>query len=102
MLIKTILSIVSILFSLMMIYITLINYKREILNKSDFFIWNTVWIGIIFISIRPNIVDEYFNSNFKIDIFYILSIISIISLVILYYTNYWRISLKKGLRIYGI
>ena len=95
MLIKIILSIASILFSLMMIYITLINYKREILNKSDYFIWNIVWIGIIFISIRPNIVDEYFNSNFKIDIFYILSIISIISLVILYYTNLIKIKILE-------
>ena len=95
MLVKTILSIVSILFSLMMIYITLINYKRKILDKLDYFIWNAVWIGIIFISIRPSYVDNYFNENFKIDIFYILSILSIISLVILYYLNLIKIKVLE-------
>ena len=95
MLVKTILSIVSILFSLMMIYITLINYKRKILNKLNYFIWNAVWIGIILISIRPSFVDDYFNENFKIDIFYILSIVSIISLVILYYINLIKIKVLE-------
>ena len=95
MLVKTILSIVSILFSLMMIYITLINYKRKILDKLDYFIWNAVWIGIILISIRPSFVDDYFNENFKIDIFYILSIASIISLVILYYINLIKIKVLE-------
>jgi hypothetical protein len=54
-----------------------------------------VWIGIIFISIRPGSVDEYFNGNFKLDIFYILSIISIISLVILYYINLIKIKILE-------
>ncbi|MDA8537923.1 DUF2304 family protein [Candidatus Pelagibacter bacterium] len=88
-------SIVSILFSLMMIYITLINYKRKILDKLNYFIWNAVWIGIILISIRPSFVDDYFNENFKIDIFYILSIVSIISLVILYYINLIKIKVLE-------
>ena len=95
MLVKTILSIVSTLLALMMIYITLINYKRKILDKLDYFIWNAVWIGIIFISIRPSFVDNYFNENFKIDIFYILSILSIISLVILYYLNLIKIKVLE-------
>ena len=85
MIIKTFLSFLSIIFALLMIYITIFNYKKKILSKTDFVIWNSVWIVLIMISVRPKIIDEYFIQNFKIDIFYVLSILSILTLFILSY-----------------
>jgi len=95
MLIKTMLSIIAILFSLMMVYVTQINYKKKILSKFDYLIWNLVWIAIILVSMRPKIVDNYFVENYNIDIFYILSVTSIISLIILYYINLIKIKILE-------
>ena len=69
MIIKTILSVLSIIFSLLMLYITNLNYKKNILKKIDTIIWSLVWLSIIFISIRPKIIDNYFIENFSVDIF---------------------------------
>jgi len=95
MLIKTILSVITILFALMMIYITQINYKKKILNKLNYIFWNFAWIFLILVSIRPKIVDNYFSTNYNIDIFYILSIVSILTLIILYYINLIKIKILE-------
>ncbi len=66
MLVKIFLASISIIFALLMTYITVINYKKNVLNKLEFIIWNTIWLGIIFLSVRPNFVDEFFNKNYNI------------------------------------
>tara|TARA_Y100000992_G_C21115267_1_gene419193 strand:+ start:71 stop:424 length:354 start_codon:yes stop_codon:yes gene_type:complete len=95
MIIKSILSVLSITFSLMMIYITQINYKKNFLNKISYLLWISVWIAIIAVAIRPEFIDSFFLSNYEIDIFYILSIISIITLVILYYFSLIKINILE-------
>tara|TARA_Y100001935_G_scaffold143997_1_gene118940 strand:- start:1628 stop:1981 length:354 start_codon:yes stop_codon:yes gene_type:complete len=95
MIIKTILSISSIIFSLIMIYLTQINYKKKYLNKLSYLLWVGIWALIIFVSLRPNSIDDYFINNFKIDVFYILSVISIITLVILYYISQIKINILE-------
>ena len=95
MIIKTILSITSVIFSLIMIYITQINYKKKYLNKLSYLLWIMVWTLIIFVSLRPNFIDNYFINNYKIDIFYILSVTSIITLVILYYISLIKINILE-------
>ena len=95
MIIKSILSILSIIFSLMMIYITQINYKKKILNKISYLLWISVWLTIIAVAIRPEFIDSYFLSNYDIDIFYILSVVSIITLVILYYFSLIKINILE-------
>ena len=95
MIIKTILSIFSIIFSLIMIYLTQINYKKKYLNKLSYLLWVGIWALIIFVSLRPNSIDDYFINNFKIDVFYILSVISIITLVILYYISQIKINILE-------
>tara|TARA_B100000035_G_scaffold2740_1_gene2371 strand:- start:296 stop:649 length:354 start_codon:yes stop_codon:yes gene_type:complete len=95
MIIKTILSITAIVFSLIMIYITQINYKKKYLNKLSYLLWIVIWILIIFVSLRPVSIDDYFINNYKIDLFYILSVISIISLLILYYISLVKINILE-------
>ena len=85
MIIKTFLSFLSILFALLMIYITILNYKKNNISKINLVIWNLVWVALILISVRPKIIDEYFINNFKIDIFYVLTILSILALFVLSY-----------------
>ena len=93
MIIKIFLASLSIIFSLLMAYITIINYKKKVLNKVEFFIWNLIWLGIIFLSVRPKFLDEYFNKNYNIDIFYIITILSIVSLLIFSYFNMLKIKI---------
>ncbi len=93
MLVKIFLASISIIFALLMIYITVINYKKNVLNKLEFIIWNTIWLGIIFLSVRPNFVDEFFNKNYNVDIFYIITILSVISLLIFSYFNMLKIKI---------
>ena len=95
MIIKLILSIFSIIFSLIMIYITQINYKKNILNKINYLIWISVWIAIIAVSIRPEFIDTYFLRNYEIDVFYILSVVSILTLLILYYISLIKINILE-------
>ena len=95
MIIKTILSFTAIVFSLIMIYITQINYKKKYLNKLSYLLWIVIWILIIFVSLRPVSIDDYFINNYKIDLFYILSVISIISLLILYYISLVKINILE-------
>jgi len=95
MIIKIFLSVLSIIFSLMMLYITNLNYKKNILKKIETIIWNLVWLLIIFISIRPKIIDNYFIENFSVDIFYITSVLSIMVLVIVSYFSLVKIKILE-------
>ena len=95
MIIKTFLSFLSIIFSLLMLYITNLNYKKNILKKTDTIIWNLVWLSIIFISIRPKIIDNYFIKNFNVDVFYIITVLSIMVLVILSYFSHVKIKILE-------
>ena len=78
-----------------MIYITQINYKNKILNKVTYIIWNLIWILIISVSIRPGILDDYFENKYDIDIFYILSVLSTLTLIILYYFSFLKINILE-------
>ena len=95
MIIKLFLSILSILFSILMIYITNINYKKKILKKLDYIIWNAVWLLIIFLSVRPKFIDEYIINNYQLDFFYIANILSILALIIIYFLSLMKIRILE-------
>ena len=78
-----------------MLYITNLNYKKNILKKIDTIIWNLVWLSIIFISIRPKFIDNYFVKNFNIDVFYIITVLSIMVLVIVSYFSLVKIKILE-------
>tara|TARA_B100000575_G_C22885475_1_gene515614 strand:+ start:189 stop:539 length:351 start_codon:yes stop_codon:yes gene_type:complete len=93
MLIKIFLALLSIIFSVLMIYITTINFKKKILSQFEFLIWNLCWLGIIFLSVRPKFIDDYFLKTYESDIFYIITILSIIFLLIFCYFNMLKIKI---------
>ena len=95
MIIKLFLSVLSILFSILMIYITNINYKKKILKKLDYIIWNAVWLLIIFLSVRPKFIDEYITNNYQLDFFYIANILSILTLIIIYFLSLIQIRILE-------
>lgn len=95
MIIKLFLSVLSILFSILMIYITNLNYKKKILKKFDYLIWNGVWLLIIFLSVRPKFIDEYIINNYQVDFFYIANILSILTLIIIYFLSLIKIRILE-------
>ena len=95
MIIKLFLSVLSILFSILMIYITNLNYKKKILKKFDYLIWNGVWLLIIFLSVRPKFIDEYIINNYQLDFFYIANILSILTLIIIYFLSLIKIRILE-------
>ena len=95
MIIKLFLSVLSILFSILMIYITNINYKKKILKKLDYLIWNAVWLLIIFLSARPKFIDEYIINNYQVDFFYIANILSILILIMIYFLSLIKIRILE-------
>ena len=95
MIIKLFLSVLSILFSILMIYITNLNYKKKILKKFDYLIWNGVWLLIIFLSVRPKFIDEYIINNYQVDFFYIVNILSILILIIIYFLSLIKIRILE-------
>ncbi len=95
MIIKLVLSSFSIIFSLIMLYITQVNYKKRLLNKISYLFWICIWTLIILASLRPEFVDSYFTENYDVDVFYILSVLSIISLVILYFFSLIKINILE-------
>jgi hypothetical protein len=78
-----------------MIYITNINYKKKILKKLDYIIWNVVWLLIIFLSVRPKFIDEYIINNYQLDFFYIANILSILILIIIYFLSLVKIRILE-------
>jgi hypothetical protein len=95
MVIKIILSSISIIFSLIMIYVTQLNYKKKVFGRLSYLIWNALWILVLLVSIRPSIIDKYFESYYDINIFYILSVLSTLTLLILYYFSYVKINILE-------
>ncbi len=93
MLIKMFLSLVAIIFSILMFYVTIINYKKKIINQLELLIWSLIWIGIISLSIRPDFIDDYFLNKYNTDIFYLITVVSIIFLLIFCYFNMIQIKI---------
>ena len=50
------LQILAVLFGLVMIYLTFINFKRKNYDAKDFALWLVVWIAFLFLASFPSIV----------------------------------------------
>ena len=85
-----IINILSILLSVALIYSTFLSFKRNDLNLFEAFCWLSVWLGIIYLSIRPDAVDNYLQDFLKISF---KDSILTLSLLILFILNF-RIYLK--------
>lgn len=83
---KILLIIFSIIVSLLMIYMTTINYKNKLINIFEYILWTLLWLIIIFLSIRPKILDIFINNYFGTSLFYIFTVLGFIfTLVIVFY-----------------
>jgi len=78
------LQITAIIFSLFMIYLALIHYKKGQLNGIEILSWITIWIVAIFVVSFPEILRTYANTFFVTRVFDLMVLggfILVISLV---------------------
>lgn len=50
------LQIIGILFSIVMIYLTFVYYKRNNYSRNSFLLWSAVWIGFLVMVIFPEMI----------------------------------------------
>ena len=53
------LQLIAILFSLSLIYLALLNYRRKEIDKSEFVSWTAIWSLTIFVVIFPEILRSF-------------------------------------------
>jgi hypothetical protein len=93
--VKFFLSFILSLFSLLMIYITFLNYKKNFFSSIENYIWQSIWVISIFLCLRPKAIDVYIEKNFQINFFYVFTIFSIFSLLILTFYYYSKIKILE-------
>ena len=93
--VKFFLPFIVFLFSLLMIYITILNYKKNFFSLIENYIWQSIWVISIFLSIRPKAIDVYIEKNFQTNFFYVFTILGIFFLLILTFYYYSKIKILE-------
>lgn len=75
------LQIIAILFSFLMIYLALLNYKRRELNGIEIVSWVCIWSVVIFITIFPELIRT-FAQTFAVSRVFDLMVVGAFILVI--------------------
>ncbi len=82
--------IMGVLFGLLMIYITFLNYKRREFTIKECSFWMILWIFFMFVAISPSSIDyivkEILNLSRTMDFFVIIGFMFIIAAVFYTYT----------------
>jgi len=87
------LQVIAVIFSFVMIYFALLNFRRREINKTDFISWMIIWSFTIFIVIFPEILRDY-SKRFLITRLFDLLIVGGFILVITMVSRVY-ISVKK-------
>ena len=85
-----IINILSLLLSFLLIYSTFLSFKKNYFNIFEMIGWLLIWFGIIYLSIRPDAIDNYIQKSLNISF---KDTILTLSLLILFILNF-RIYLK--------
>ena len=90
-----IINILSILLSVILIYSTFLSFKKNYLNLFETFSWLIVWLGIIYLSIRPNALDIYLQNFLNVGFKDTILTLSLLVLFVLNFRIYLRIKLNE-------
>lgn len=86
---------ISLLFSILMIYISFLHYKRREMKKSEFFFWLMIWTGGLFLTLWPKSTD-FILKTFKINrLLDLATIVGFMLLVAIGFFNYLRIRILE-------
>lgn len=86
-----IINILSLLLSIVLIYSTFLSFKKNYFNIFEMIGWLFIWFGIIYLSVRPDAVDNYIQEAFSISFKDTMLTISLLVLFILNFRIYLKI-----------
>lgn len=90
-----VINILSILLSVILIYSTFLSFKRGYLNLFETFCWSCVWLGVIYLSIRPDTIDIYLQNFLNISFKDTILTLSLLVLFVLNFRVYLKIKLNE-------
>lgn len=79
---------VAIVFSLIMIYLAYLNYRRKEIGKMEFTSWWTIWVGAIIIIIFPELLRGFASTFLITRVFDFMVIGGFILVITLAYKAY--------------
>lgn len=82
------LQIMSIVFSLIMIYLAYLNYQRKEIGKIEFISWWTIWVGAVVIIIFPGLLRGFASTFYITRVFDFMVIGGFILVISLSYRAY--------------
>jgi hypothetical protein len=80
--------IIAILFAIFMIYVTFLHWKRKDINGGEIFFWTALWLGFIFITLFPNVLQNITEKLFFTRVMDFLMVIAFIILAFIGFQNY--------------
>ncbi|MCK4539871.1 DUF2304 domain-containing protein [Candidatus Parcubacteria bacterium] len=84
--------IIGILFGLFMAYFIFLHYKRKEFGRSQFIIWQTIWIGFVFAVIFPNLLGTLISELGIVRAMDFFTIFGFMFLTILTVNNYFTVN----------
>jgi len=80
--------IIAILFAIFMIYVAFLHWKRKDFNGGEIFFWIALWLGFIFITLFPNILQSITKLLFFTRVMDLLMVIAFMILAFIGFQNY--------------
>ena len=80
--------IISILFAIFMIYVAFLHWKRKDFDGGEIFFWTALWLGFIFITLFPNILQSITKLLFFTRVMDLLMVIAFMILAFLGFQNH--------------
>ncbi|MCB9358465.1 DUF2304 domain-containing protein [Candidatus Woesearchaeota archaeon] len=81
----------GVIFGIIFIYLTYINYKRSELNGSESIFWFILWFGLVLASIFPDVMDffvkDVLNIGRTLDFLIIISFMVLFGIVFYIFTT---------------
>lgn len=87
--------VLTILFSLFMAYLVHLNYKRKLLSKTSFALWELLWAMLIIIVLFPSILDPVIETFHFSRLFDLMSVAAFAFLALFSFHNFIIASKNK-------
>ncbi|RJO59743.1 DUF2304 domain-containing protein [Candidatus Parcubacteria bacterium] len=88
---------IGILFTIFILYLTYLQFKKGTLSGVMFSFWAVLWIGLLLVSIFPSVVNGFLAGlgiNRALDLFVIVAIFLILGISFYNYTQVRKLHLK--------
>lgn len=80
--------IISILFAVFMIYVAFLYWKRKDINGKEIFFWIFLWLGFIFVTLFPDVLQGITKKLFFARVMDLLMVIAFIILAFIGFQNH--------------